>query len=98
MNDIKIGWIGIGNMGVPMVKNMVKAGFKVTVYNRSTEKSIALQQEIGTGVANSPAELVTDSDFIISMLADDAALNEVYTGADGVLSGHPTKKLIAIDM
>jgi 3-hydroxyisobutyrate dehydrogenase len=98
MNDIKIGWIGLGNMGVPMVKNMVKAGFAVTVYNRNADKAIALQNEIGTSVAHSPAELVADSDFIISMLSDDAALNEVYTGADGVLSGQPAKKLKAIDM
>lgn len=98
MNNINIGWIGIGNMGVPMVKNLVKAGFAVTVYNRTTEKSVALQQEIGTGVAHSPAELVAGSDVIITMLSDDAAVTEVYTGADGILSADPGKDLLAIDM
>ncbi|MES2278518.1 MAG: NAD(P)-dependent oxidoreductase [Bacteroidota bacterium] len=98
MNNINIGWIGIGNMGIPMVKNLVKAGFTVTVYNRTTAKAEALQQEIGTGVAHSPAELVANSDFIITMLSDDAAVTEVYTGADGILSAKPGKDLLAIDM
>jgi 3-hydroxyisobutyrate dehydrogenase len=98
MNNMNIGWIGIGNMGVPMVKNLVKAGFAVTVYNRTLEKAEALQQEIGTGVAYSPAELVAGSDFIISMLSDDAAVTDVYTGADGILSAHSGKDLLAIDM
>ncbi len=93
-----IGWIGIGNMGVPMVKNLVKAGFNVTVYNRSAEKAEALQKEIGVSVAESPAALVDSSDFVITMLADDAALTEIYTGAGGVLSGKPGNGLLCIDM
>ncbi|MBE9664956.1 NAD(P)-dependent oxidoreductase [Mucilaginibacter boryungensis] len=95
---MKVGWIGIGNMGVPMVKNLVKAGFNVTVYNRTIEKAFALQTEVGVSVAHSPAELVAGNDFIITMLADDAALTEVYTGTDGILSGQPTAGLLAIDM
>jgi 3-hydroxyisobutyrate dehydrogenase len=85
-------------MGVPMVKNLVKAGFNVTVYNRSAEKAEALQKEIGVSVAESPAALVDSSDFVITMLADDAALTEIYTGAGGVLSGKPGNGLLCIDM
>ena len=46
MSAVKIGWIGIGNMGVPMVANLVNAGFEVTVYNRTREKALALQQQV----------------------------------------------------
>jgi 3-hydroxyisobutyrate dehydrogenase len=94
----KIGWIGIGNMGVPMVKNLVKAGFQVTVYNRTIEKALALQQEVNVGIADSPAALLQDVDFLITMVTDDAALLEIYTGEQGVLSGSLPPNLLAIDM
>jgi 3-hydroxyisobutyrate dehydrogenase len=57
-----------------------------------------LQKEIGVSVAESPAALVDSSDFVITMLADDAALTEIYTGAGGVLSGKPGNGLLCIDM
>ena len=50
----KIGWIGLGNMGVPMVKNLLKAGFEVTVYNRTAAKAAPLQ-EAGAKLAVSPS-------------------------------------------
>ena len=98
MNNMKIGWIGIGNMGVPMVKNLVKDGFNVTIYNRTREKALALQQETGVAIAESPAALIQQVDVVITMVADDHALEDVYTGADGILSGKPDKDVLAIDM
>jgi 3-hydroxyisobutyrate dehydrogenase len=98
MSTTKIGWIGIGNMGVPMVKNLVKAGFEVTIYNRTRARAEALQQEVEVAIADSPAELVAGSDMVITMVSDDAALLEIYTGADGVLSGNVPANLLAIDM
>lgn len=98
MNNIKIGWVGIGNMGMPMVKNLVKAGFAVTIYNRTIDKALALQKDISVDIANTPADLVSDNDFIITMLSDDAAVIETYTGVNGILSGNASKKLLAIDM
>ena len=98
MNTTKIGWIGIGNMGVPMVKNLVKAGFKVSIYNRTVEKAQALQKEVEVTIADSPVALLQDSDMIITMLTDDAALLEVYTGPNGLLSGTTPENLLAIDM
>jgi len=97
-SKINIGWIGLGNIGTPMVKNLVKAGFKVTVYNRSAEKSKALQESINVAIAGSPAALAETSDFIITMISDDAAVKEVYTGTNGVLSVANNKALICIDM
>lgn len=98
MNNIKVGWCGIGNMGVPMIKNLVKAGFIVTVWNRTRQKAEVLQQEIGIGVADTPAQLVADSDFIITMLSDDAAVTEVFTGPEGILSADSRRNVLMIDM
>lgn len=99
MSDkINIGWIGLGNIGTPMVKNLIKAGFNVTVYNRNAERSAALSETMKVAVASTPAELVGTSDFIVSMISDDAAVKEVYEGANGILSAAGNKELIAIDM
>jgi len=95
---INIGWIGLGNMGSPMVKNLVKAGFKVTVYNRSADKSKALAEEISIGIAGSPAELAGTSDVIVTMLSDDKAVKEIYEGSNGILSVESKKGMIAVDM
>lgn len=99
MSDkLKIGWIGLGNMGYPMVKNLVKAGFEVTVYNRSAYKSDALAQETGVAVVYSPAELVATSDVIVTMLSDDASVSAVYDDQNGIFSVAPAKNLIMVDM
>ena len=82
----KIGWIGLGNMGVPMVKNLLKAGFEVTVYNRTAAKAAPLQ-EAGAKLAASPAALWETADTIITMVADDAALQQIHQGTDGLLAG-----------
>ncbi len=95
---LKIGWIGLGNMGNPMVKNLVKAGFDVTVYNRNPEKSNTLKESIDVKIVGSPAAMVQDADFIFTMLSDDAALKEVYYGPSGLFSAMAAQKFIGIDM
>ncbi|TWW00858.1 NAD(P)-dependent oxidoreductase [Chitinophaga pinensis] len=95
---MKIGWAGLGHMGVPMVTNLVKAGFDVTVYNRTTDKAIALQEKLGVKVAHSPRQLAEDKDVIITMVTDDAALKEIYEGTDGILSATLQRDMLAIDM
>jgi 3-hydroxyisobutyrate dehydrogenase len=97
-NTKKIGFIGLGNMGNPMVKNLVKAGFEVTVYNRTKEKALALQAETEVKVADKPQDLAAEVDVIISMLSNDAAVKEVYTGNYGIFQSATTKPLILIDM
>jgi 3-hydroxyisobutyrate dehydrogenase len=97
-NTMKIGFIGLGNMGIPMVKNLVKGGFDVTVYNRTKEKAQDLQAEIDVKVAENPADLLKDADVIISMLTNDAAVKEVYNSDRGILSAATEKKAILIDM
>jgi len=76
----------------------VKAGFEVTVYNRNPEKSKALQAEVKVEIAASLAELAGSSDFIFTMLSDDAALKEVYQSETGLLAAVESHQFIAIDM
>src|SRR5260221_8594436 len=86
MATARIGWIGLGNMGLPMAKNLLKAGFEVTVYNRTAAKATPLQ-EAGAALAGSPGELWEKADTVITMVADDAALRQVHEGPDGLLAG-----------
>lgn len=95
---MKIGFIGLGNMGIPMVKNLVKAGYAVTVYNRNEAKSAALAAEIGVAVAASPTDLLPEADVIISMLSDDQAVKSIYSGSAGLFAVSRTKALTVVDM
>jgi 3-hydroxyisobutyrate dehydrogenase len=96
MSKTKIGWIGLGNMGTPMVKNLIKAGFEVTVYNRTASKTTSLQ-EAGAKVADHAGELWSKADTLITMVADDAAVKQIYQGEGGLLAGALAGKT-AIDM
>ncbi|MBW8688005.1 NAD(P)-dependent oxidoreductase [Chitinophaga rhizophila] len=98
MNDIKIGWAGLGQMGIPMVTNLVKAGFGVTVYNRTAAKATALQEQLDVQTAATPRQLAEHVDIIITMVADDAALKEIYEGTDGILSATLKRGMLSIDM
>lgn len=85
----KVAWIGLGNMGVPMSKQLVAAGHEVTVWNRTASKADAVVAE-GAKKASSPAEAATGAEFIFTMIADSAALIDVIlsdNGVAGVLSG-----------
>lgn len=80
----KIGFIGLGIMGAPMALNLIKAGFKVTAYNRTREKAAPIEKA-GARIATTPAEAVKDCDYIMSIVSDSAASELVMTGKDGVL-------------
>jgi len=96
MNKLRIGWIGLGNMGTPMVRNLLKAGFPVTVYNRTASRAEVLVTE-GAGLAAHPAELWNQADVLVTMVSDDAALHDLYKGAGGLLETAPAGKTV-IDM
>ena len=72
----KIGFIGIGLMGFPMAKNILKSGYKLKVFNRSLVKAEPLK-EFGAEISKNVSELVKDSEIIITMLTDDKAVDEV---------------------
>ena len=79
----KIGFIGIGLMGLPMAKNILKSGYKLTAFNRSPNKADLLK-EFGVEIAKSLGELVNNSDVIITMLTDDKAVDEVMNNQNFV--------------
>ena len=77
----KIGFLGIGLMGLPMAKNILKAGYSLKAYNRSQNKAAALK-EFGAEITISIDEAVKDSDIVITMLTDDTAINEVMDSSN----------------
>ena len=72
---MKAGFIGLGNMGLPMARNLLKAGHEITVYNRTRERAESLLAE-GAAIADQASDACA-SDVMITMLADDRALRAV---------------------
>ncbi|GAA4336023.1 NAD(P)-dependent oxidoreductase [Pigmentiphaga soli] len=81
---MEIGFIGLGNMGAAMASNLLKAGHRVTVWNRSPARADALVAA-GARRAATPAEAAA-GELVVTMLADDAAVEGVVFGADGLLA------------
>lgn len=80
---MEIGFVGLGNMGKPMVANILSAGHTVTVYNRTREKAKTFT---GVKIASSPAE-AAHGDAIITMLADDGAVEHLVMAPGGLING-----------
>ena len=83
---MKLGFIGLGIMGMPMARNLLKAGFQVVIWNRTTEKCAELAA-LGASVAATPRQVMEGCDITFAMLADPAAAEEVCFGSDGVAAG-----------
>jgi 3-hydroxyisobutyrate dehydrogenase-like beta-hydroxyacid dehydrogenase len=82
---MKIGFIGLGNMGSAIAANLVRAGHEVAVWNRSPEKARGL---VAQGAALSPSpKAAAAHEVVMTMLADDSALDEVLGGTEGLLEG-----------
>jgi len=79
-----IGFIGLGIMGQPMALNLIKAGHKLAVYNRTTAKAAALQAA-GARAASSPADAARDANVVMMIVSDSAAVEEVVAGKGGIL-------------
>jgi len=79
-----IGFIGLGLMGRPMSLNLVKAGYSVTVWNRSAARADEVVAA-GAKLAESPKEAAAASDFLISIVSDPPALEEILWGAHGAM-------------
>jgi len=84
-DDMRLAFIGLGRMGSAMARNLLRAGHSVTVYNRSRQKAESLAAE-GAQIAGTPSEACRDCDAVLSMLADDSAVDSVTFGADGLAS------------
>jgi 3-hydroxyisobutyrate dehydrogenase-like beta-hydroxyacid dehydrogenase len=92
----KISYLGLGTMGAGMASNLLRVGYKLTVWNRSAEKCKPFARK-GARLAESPADAVRDADLVIYMLSNDQAVEEVVFGANGILSGIKEGQ-IAMDM
>jgi len=84
----KIAFIGLGNMGLPIARNLLKAGHDLTVYNRTRSRAEDLRTS-GMEIADSPAAASLGAAAVMTMLADDRAVEQVVFAADGVLSALP---------
>jgi 3-hydroxyisobutyrate dehydrogenase-like beta-hydroxyacid dehydrogenase len=83
---MQIGFIGLGQMGAAIAANLVRAGHDVAVWNRSAEKAKPLIKN-GATLAASPRAVASGRDAVVSMLADDVALEGVLAGENGLLAG-----------
>lgn len=81
-------FIGLGSMGLPMASNLLQAGHKLTVYNRTRSRAEQLAPH-GATVADSPAAAARRAEVLITMVADDAALDAVMLGEGGALAALP---------
>jgi 2-hydroxy-3-oxopropionate reductase len=91
-----IGFIGLGIMGKPMAKHLVKAGYPLVVFNRTASKAQELV-EIGAIQATSPKEVARQSDIIITMVSDSPEVELVVLGPNGVIEGVKPGSIV-IDM
>ncbi len=89
----KVGFIGLGIMGQGMAHNLLKAGFPLTVWNRTTGKMEPLV-EAGARAANSPAEVAAQSDVVMICVSDTPDVKAVITGEQGVLAGVKAGSLV----
>ncbi|NJM47533.1 MAG: NAD(P)-dependent oxidoreductase [Alkalinema sp. RU_4_3] len=84
MSDRRIGLIGLGLMGNPMGHNLLKAGYELTVYNRTQSKTAELAAA-GARVAGSPADCARDVDVVISCVSDSPDVEAIALGSAGII-------------
>ncbi|MCV6613303.1 MAG: NAD(P)-dependent oxidoreductase [Amphritea sp.] len=88
-----IAFFGLGNMGLGIARNLLRAGHQLTVYNRTPEKARTLLDD-GATLATTPAEAAQNADFLIAMLSDDHASRSIWLGPEGALDAAPKGSLI----
>ncbi len=92
----KVGFIGLGIMGAPMAMNVLKAGYPLTVWNRTASKGEALRKA-GAAWADSPADVARNSDVVITIVSDTPDVEEVILGEKGIIHG-ARPGMVVIDM
>lgn len=93
MSTVRIGFIGLGLMGTPMCQRLLTAGFDVTVWNRSPDKTLPLQA-LGAHVATSAASLTSQVDVVMLCVTDTAAVDHVVFAEGGVMHGARAGQLL----
>ena len=82
---MQVGFIGLGRMGMPMSKNLLKAGFQLTVHNRSQGK-VEEMAGLGATPASSPAKVTQASDIVLTCLPDVPTVEQLFLGEDGIVA------------
>lgn len=96
MGNFKIGFIGLGLMGNPQAKNILKAGFSLSIYNRTKAKTKEFEK-LGVKIFDSPKDLASNVDVLITMVTGPKDVEEVIFSKNGVVKG-AKKGLVIIDM
>lgn len=94
-NTQKIGWIGMGRMGYPMAERLLKAGYDVSIWNRTRSKAEPLAA-YGGKIVGAPSDLA-GMDVVFSIVAEGKDVDEVYFGKSGVLSGNGKAPGVVVD-
>jgi 3-hydroxyisobutyrate dehydrogenase-like beta-hydroxyacid dehydrogenase len=89
---LKTSFIGLGSMGLPMARNLLQAGHRLTVFNRTRARADQLAP-LHPVVADTPAAAAREADVLVTMVADDAALEGVMLGPDGALVALPREAI-----
>jgi 3-hydroxyisobutyrate dehydrogenase len=92
---LRVGFIGLGSQGAPMARRIIAAGHETTLWARRPA-TLAQFADTGAKTAGSPAELATASDLVCLCVVDDADVEQVVTGPDGVLAGLRRGGVIAV--
>jgi len=92
---MRVGFIGLGFQGKPLARNILEAGYPLTVYDVRTEPMRELER-IGASVAVSPAEVARTSDLVIICVVNDAQVIAVLSGSDGVLDAARAGTIVAV--
>jgi 3-hydroxyisobutyrate dehydrogenase-like beta-hydroxyacid dehydrogenase len=85
---MKVGFLGLGNMGSEMARNLIKAGHSLTVYNKTQSRAEELAS-LGAKVARTPGQAASDVEAIITMVADDAAIESIVLGHNAAIHSLP---------
>src|SRR4051794_1326248 len=80
----RVGFVGLGIMGSRMAANLRRAGYELTVFNRTRERAETFAAEHGATLADTPADVGAASDVVITMVVDGAQVETVLLGDDGV--------------
>ena len=82
----RVGFIGLGTMGAAMAANIVRAGFPLTVWNRTSGRGQELV-DLGASFGETPAAVAADSDIVVICVSDTPDVEAILFGADGVTAG-----------
>ena len=85
---MKVGFLGLGNMGSEMARNLIKAGHSLTVYNKTQSRAEELAS-LGAKVARTPGQAASDVEAMITMVADDAAIESIVLGHNAAIHSLP---------